>query len=488
MTFRALGACAKSICYINEPQKTMLYDRLVAALGHDAVKIAPEDLTVYAFDAYTDGRLPAAVVLPASVRDVSAVVKIARELGEPLVPRGAGTGLCGGAVPIAGGVVISFARMNRILELDVRNRRMRVQPGAINLDLSKHAAPSGLFYAPDPASQKTATIGGNIATNAGGPHCLSYGTTVNHVLALEVVDDRGEVFATSVDETGYDLTAALVGSEGTLGIVTSAWVRLLQLPESVRVWVAAFGEIEAASEAVSAIIAAGIVPTALEMMDAVIVQAVEAAFHAGYPTDAGAVLLIENAGFEDDMDACESAIANIVTQHGALSWRSARSGAERDALWAGRKGAAGATGRIAPNYYTQDVCVPRTKLPQALRAVTAAAHEHRVTVGNVFHAGDGNLHPLLMYDKRDRVQLAAVIETGNAILQSAIDLGGTISGEHGIGYEKREAMTRVYTTNDLAAMARVRDVFDPQRMLNPEKIFPNGARCPEVLGATNAAR
>ncbi len=466
----------------------MLYNRLVAALGRDAVKIAPEDLAVYAFDAYTDGRLPSAVVLPESVRDVSAVVKIARVLGEPLVPRGAGTGLCGGAVPIDGGIVISFTRMNRILELDVRNRRMRVQPGAINLDLSKHAASSGLFYAPDPASQKTATIGGNIATNAGGPHCLSYGTTVNHILALEVVDDRGEVFTTSIDETGYDLTAALVGSEGTLGIVTSACVRLLQLPESVRVWVAAFGEIDAASEAVSAIIAAGIVPTALEMMDAVIVQAVEAAFHAGYPTDAGAVLLIENAGFEDDMNACEAAIASIVKQHGALSWRSARSSAECDALWAGRKGAAGAIGRIAPNYYTQDVCVPRTKLPQALRAVAAAASEHRVTVGNVFHAGDGNLHPLLMYDKRDRAQLAAVIETGNAILQAAIDLGGTISGEHGVGYEKRDAMTQVYTTDDLAAMARVRDVFDPQRRLNPEKIFPNGARCPEVVGASNAAR
>jgi glycolate oxidase len=458
----------------------MLNDRLVAALGSDAVKTSPEDRAVYSFDAYTDGRLPSAVVLPASTREVSAVVRIARELGEPIVPRGAGTGLCGGAVPIDGGVVISFARMNRILELDERNRRARVQPGVINLDLSKHVAGSGLFYAPDPSSQKISTIGGNIATNAGGPHCLSYGTTVNHVLALEVVDERGEVFTTSVDDPGYDLTAALVGSEGTLGIVTAAWVRLLQVPESVRVWVAAFGDIEAASEAVSAIIGAGIVPTALEMMDSVITKAVEAAFGAGYPTDAAAVLLIENAGFEDDMDACESAIAAIVKKHGALSWRSARSAAERDALWAGRKGAAGATGRIAPNYYTQDVCVPRSKLPDALRAVEAAAGEHKLTVGNVFHAGDGNLHPLLMYDKRDLKQVAAVIETGNTILQSAIDLGGTISGEHGIGFEKRDAMTHVYSTADLATMARVRDVFDPKRTLNPDKIFPSGARCGEV--------
>ncbi|HTA39644.1 MAG TPA: FAD-binding protein, partial [Candidatus Acidoferrales bacterium] len=328
----------------------MLLERLKAALGAEAVKTAAEDLSVYSFDAYTDGRLPAAVVLPSGVRDISAVVKIAREFGEPIVPRGAGTGLCGGAVPTEGGIVISFARMNRILELDVRNRRARVQPGLINLDLSKATSKEGLFYAPDPSSQKISTIGGNIATNAGGPHCLSYGTTVNHVLGLEVIDERGEVFTTSIDDAGYDLTAALVGSEGTLGIVGSAWVKLLQMPESVRVWIAAFGDIDSASEAVSAIIAAGIIPTALEMMDSVIVKAVEAAFHAGYPTDAAAVLLIENAGFEDDMDACEAAIHAIVHRHGAISWRSAHSQAERDILWAGRKGAAGSTGRISPNY------------------------------------------------------------------------------------------------------------------------------------------
>ncbi len=458
----------------------MLRERLVDALGTDAVKTAPEDLAVYAFDAYTDGGTPSAVVLPRSTNDVGAIVKIARDCGEPIVARGAGTGLCGGAVPIAGGVVLSFARMNRVLELDERNRRARVQPGLINLDLSRHVARSGLFYAPDPSSQQISTIGGNIATNAGGPHCLSYGTTVNHVLALELVDARGEVFTTSIDDIGYDLTAALVGSEGTLGIVTSAWLRLLGLPESVRVWLAAFDDLDSASEAVSAIIAAGILPTALEMMDAVITQAVEAAFHAGYPTDAAAVLLVENAGFEEDVAASESAIHAIVVKHGARSWRSARDRAERDALWAGRKSAAGATGRIAPNYYTQDVCVPRSKLPQALRAVEAASRANGITVGNVFHAGDGNLHPLLMYDKRDRKQVAAVVETGNEILQSAIDLGGTISGEHGIGWEKRDAMTRVYSTADLATMGRVRDVFDPARMLNPEKIFPSGARCPEV--------
>jgi glycolate oxidase len=455
--------------------------RLAAAVGAENVKTAPEDLAVYSFDAYSDGKPPSAVVIPGDTRDVSAVVKIARELGEPIIARGAGTGLCGGAVSVrGGGVILSFARMHRLLELDAPNRRARVQPGLVNLHLSQQVAGAKLFYAPDPASQRSSTIGGNIATNAGGPHCLSYGTTVNHVLSLEVVDERGEVFTSDIDDAGYDLTATLVGSEGTLGIVTSAWVRLLRLPESTRVWLAAFPDIESASEAVSAIIGAGIVPTALEMMDAVIVKAVEAAFAAGYPTDAAAVLLIENAGFEDEMDACEAAIERIVRAHGSLSWRAARTQGERDALWAGRKGAVGAIGRIAPNYYTQDVTVPRSALPQALHAVEMAARENDLVVGNVFHAGDGNLHPLLVYDKRDRRQVAAVLSTGDAILRAAIDLGGTISGEHGIGYEKRDAMTRVYSTQDLAAMARVRDVFDPQRSLNPEKIFPSGTKCIET--------
>jgi len=444
------------------------------------VKTAPEDLAVYAFDAYSQTSPPAAVVLPATTRDVAAVVKIAKACGEAVVPRGAGTGLCGGAVPARGGVVLSFARMNRILEIDVRNRRARVQPGLINLDLSRATEKRGLFYAPDPSSQKISTIGGNVGTNAGGPHCLSYGTTVNHVTALEVVDEDGEVFTTSLDDSGYDLTGTLVGSEGTLGIVCSAQVRLLRLPEAVRVFVAAFPDVESASGAVSAIIAAGIIPTALEIMDAIIVKVAEEAFGAGYPTDAGAVLLIENAGFSDDMDEIESAIAMIARQSGSLSWRSAQTAREREALWASRKGAVGATGRIKPNYYIQDVCVPRTKLPQALRAVNAAAHDHRIIVGNVFHAGDGNLHPLLLFDKRDRREVGAVVEAGNEILKACIDLGGAISGEHGIGYEKRGTLSLVFTTDDLAAMGRVREVFDPHRLLNPEKIFPAGVGCAEV--------
>ena len=458
----------------------MLQQRLVEALGADAVKTAPEDLAVYAFDAYSQGVMPAAVVLPGSTREVAAAVKIANDCGEPIILRGAGTGLCGGAIPARGGVVFSFARMNRVLEVDVRNRRARVQPGLINLDLSKHVAQAGLFYAPDPSSQKVSTIGGNIGTNAGGPHCLSYGTTVNHVLELEIVDENGDVITTSLDDIGYDLTGVLVGSEGTLAIVTSAWVRLLRQPETVRVWLAAFDDVNAASAAVTGIIGAGIIPTALEMMDQVMLPPIEAAFHAGYPTDAAAVLLIESAGFEDEMNLHESEIRRVVKEHNATTWRAAKTEAERDALWAGRKGALGATGRIAPNYYIQDIVVPRTKLPQALQAVADACEPQGIIAGNVFHAGDGNLHPLLMYDRGDTKQVAAVIEAGNQILEAAVDLGGTISGEHGIGYEKRDTLRRIFSTDDLATMSRVREVFDPRRRLNPEKIFPAGVGCAEV--------
>lgn len=458
----------------------MLIDRLKDALGAAAVKTEPEDLAVFSFDAYSQGRTPSAVVLPSSTLDVCAAVKIANAFGEPIVARGAGTGLCGGAVPARGGIVFSFARMNRVLEVDVLNKRARVQPGLINLELSNRVRADGLFYAPDPSSQKASTIGGNIGTNAGGPHCLSYGTTVNHVLALEIVDSNGDVFLTSVDDAGYDLTGMLVGSEGTLGITTSAWVRLMRAPEAVRVWLAAFDDVESASAAVSAIIGAGIVPTALEMLDRLALQAVETAFHAGYPTDAGAVLLVEGAGFEDDLEAYESQIEQLVRGCGSRSWRSARSQTERDALWAGRKGALGAAGLIAPNYYIQDVVVPRTKLPQALAVVNAACAERDLRTMNVFHAGDGNLHPLLMYDRSNARQVGAVIDAGNEILKAAVDLGGTISGEHGIGYEKRDTLTRIFSTDDLAAMARVREVFDPRRMLNPEKIFPAGVGCAEV--------
>jgi glycolate oxidase len=462
--------------------------RLTDALGPEVVRSEPEDLAVYAFDAYSEDRLPAAAIVPHDAREVGIAVRIAQECGEAVVPRGAGTGLCGGAVPTRGGLVVSFARMNRILEVDVRNRRARVQPGTINLDLSTAVAGHGVFYAPDPSSQKISTIGGNVGTNAGGPHCLSYGTTTNHVLGLEYVDGAGAIHRTSVDDGGYDLTGLLVGSEGTLGIVTEVDVRLTKLPEAVRVCVAAFADVESASEAVSAIIGAGIVPIALEIMDALITRAVEAHYHAGYPENAGAVLLVEIAGTHDDVAAGETVLASIAKAHGALSWRAARDQHERDALWAARKGAAGAIGRIAPNYYIQDACVPRTKLPAVMREIDEIARAHRLPVGNVFHAGDGNLHPLLIFDRRERRQVEAVVAAGTEILRTCIAMGGTISGEHGIGYEKKESLGLVFSADDLAAMGHVRDVFDPRRAFNPDKIFPAGAMCGEVGTPPVAAR
>ncbi|HTV72110.1 MAG TPA: FAD-linked oxidase C-terminal domain-containing protein [Candidatus Acidoferrales bacterium] len=468
------------------PAPGALTARLIEALGADSVKISPEDLRVYGFDASYEGEPPWAAVFPTDARGVSAVVRIAAEYGTAVVPRGAGTGLCGGCVPVGGSVVLSFARMNRLLHLDTLNRRARVQPGLINLDLSRAARPLGLFYAPDPSSQATCTLGGNVATNAGGPHCLSYGTTVNHVLGLEFVDHRGEVVQTDVDDAGYDLTGALVGSEGTLALVTAIDLRLLRLPPAVRVALASFADIESASAAVSAIIAAGIVPTALEIMDALVVHAVEAHYHAGFPSDAGAVLLIEVAGATEDVEEREASLAVIAREHGARSWRTARDEDERQSLWASRKGAAGALGRIAPNYYIQDATVPRTKLPQAIHAVNAIAHDYGIKVGNVFHAGDGNLHPLMTFDRRIPREVEAIAQAGTEILKACIALGGTISGEHGIGFEKRETLGLVFSAADLAAMARLRDVFDPRRLFNPEKIFPGGARCGEVRRETIA--
>ena len=466
---------------------TSLSQRLTDALGPDVAFTAPEDLAVYAYDAYAQEGLPAAAVVPRDAREAGLAVRIAAECGEPVVPRGAGSGLCGGAIPARGGVVLSMVRMNRILELDVRNRRARVQPGLINAELSQAVQQHGVFYAPDPSSQKISTIGGNVGTNAGGPHCLSYGTTTNHVLGVEYVDGGGAIHRTQVDDAGYDLTGLLVGSEGTLGVITAVDVRLLTLPEAVRVCVAAFADVDAASEAVSAIIGAGIVPTALELMDRTITRAVEAHYRAGFPVDAGAVLLIEIAGAADDANANETAIKRIATAHGALSWRSAAGAAERDALWQARKGAAGALGRIAPNYYIQDACVPRTKLPAVMRAIDRIARDHELVVGNVFHAGDGNLHPLLLYDRRDERTVRAVVDAGTEILATCIEMGGTISGEHGIGYEKRDSLSLVFDTDDLAAMGRVRDVFDPRRLFNPDKIFPSGAVCGEVRAAPSAA-
>jgi glycolate oxidase len=357
----------------------------------------------------------------------------------------------------------------------------------VNLELSRAVAAHGLFFGPDPSSQKTSTIGGNTATNAGGPHALSYGSMSAHVLGLEYVDGTGEVEHANIDDAGYDLTGALVGSEGTLGIVTAIDVRLLRLPRAVRVCVAAFPDVESASETVSAVIGAGINATALEIMDRTIVGAVEAHYRAGFPLDAGAVLLLEIAGENEDVERSERAIAALAREFGALTWRSASSPRERDALWASRKGAAGALGRIAPNYYIQDATVPRTRLPQAVHRVNEIARDHGLLVGNVFHAGDGNLHPLLLFDRRERREVEAVSAAGHDILAACIALGGTISGEHGIGYEKRETLPYVFSPDDIATMTRLREAFDPARTFNPDKIFPSGAVCGEVRAPRDTA-
>ena len=461
-----------------------LQRRLTEALGAASVLTSPEDLAVYSFDACSEDRLPDAAVVPADARAVATAIRIAREFGTPIVARGAGTGLCGGAVPISGGIVLSFVRMNAILDLDVAGRRARVQPGVVNLKLSEAIAKHGLFYAPDPSSQKISTIGGNVATNAGGAHTLLYGATMNHVLGIEYVDSEGTVHDVSIDDPGYDLVALLVGSEGTLGVITAIDVKLTPVPEAIAVAVGAFADVEAASAAVSAIVADGILPAAMEIMDRVIVEAIEAHYHVGYPLEAGAVLLVEIVGATEEVATVSATVERIGFDHGALSWRSATDAAERAILWASRKGAAGAVGRIAPNYYIQDAVVPRTRLPEAVAAIARIVAEHGLKVGNVFHAGDGNLHPLLLFDRRDKKQAAAIHHAGDAILHACIAMGGVISGEHGIGNEKRESLGILFNDDDLSTMLRVREVFDPQRLFNPEKIFPSGAGCGEASANT----
>ena len=419
-----------------------LVRRLRAVLDDDAVYDGAADLLPYEYDAGFERRAPDVVVLPRTTAQVQSVVRLAGEAGVPVVARGAGTGLCNGAVPLRGGVVISLARMNRILNVDYRNRRATVQPGVINLDLSEHTLPHGYYYAPDPSSQKIASIGGNVATNAGGPHCPAYGVTSNHVLELEAVLPDGEVIRTGgrgADAPGYDLTGTIVGSEGTLAIVTEVTVRLMRSPESVRTSLASFATIADASNAVSSVIAQGIVPAALEMMDKMICTALEAAYHVGLPADAGAVLLAELDGPEAGIDETLATIAGIFRQHGARDLRLAASAEERAALWAARKGAAGAMGRLAPNYYIQDGVVPRTRLPEVMARVEEVSRSFGIPIANVFHAGDGNIHPILLFDERDPDQVVRVLQASHEILDECIALGGSVTGEHGIGVEDRKS-------------------------------------------------
>ncbi len=445
-------------------------------LGEDRVISAYEELVVYECDGLTINKaVPDVVVLPASTEEVQAVVRLANAHDAPFVARGAGTGLSGGALPLEGGVVLSLVQMNRILEVDTNNRRAVVQPGVVNLQLNEAVQPLGLQFAPDPSSQQACTIGGNVAENAGGPHTFKYGVTTNHVLGLEVVLPDGEVvrLGGKVEASpGYDLVGLMVGSEGTLGIVTEATVRLTPLPEDVRTILAVYDDVAAASRTVTRIIAEGIVPSTVEMMDRVTLQAVEDYIHAGYPKDAEAVLLLEVDGLREGVAQRAVTMANLCRTEGAREVRVAETEEERMRLWRGRKHAFGAFGRISRSYYTLDGVIPRSKLPEVLPQVYAVGQRHGLTIANVFHAGDGNLHPILLFDERDENQLRHALEASREILRICVEAGGTLSGEHGVGLEKMDLMPWVYAPQDLLAMRRVREAFDPQGRCNPGKILP----------------
>lgn len=466
---------------------SQLRERLLAAVGPDGLLDDPYDLLVYEYDASDEAvagsHQPDYVVLPASSQEVAEVVRIARDFKVPVTPRGAGTGLAGGAIASQGGIMVVLTRMTKILELNYLDRYAIVEPGLINLDLSMKTSPDGYFFAPDPSSQKACTIGGNVANNSGGPHCLKYGVTSNHILGLEVVLPNGELIwvgGASPETPGLDLTGVMVGSEGTLGIVTRAMVRLTRNPEDVNVLMAPFPTIEAASGAVSAIIAAGILPAALEMMDALTIQAVETAFNAGYPRDAGAVLLIEIDGLAEAVAESTEEIVTICKQHDAVNVRVATSKQERDLLWLGRKAAFGAMGRLTKNYYLQDTVVPRTRLPDTLARIGEISRDYKLQIANVFHAGDGNLHPLILFDRYKPGDLEKVLNAGTEMLHYCVDAGGAISGEHGIGLEKKDHLTMMYSADDLAAMAGLKQSFDPINFFNPDKVFPSGTGCGEI--------
>jgi glycolate oxidase len=454
-------------------------EELRRAVGREHVITAHDDLRIFERDASIEGALPDAIVLPANTAEVAAAMRIAARRGVYIVPRGAGTGLSGGAVTIRGGIALQMTRMRRILEIDPVAQTAIVEPGVVNQELSLAAASHRLFYAPDPSSQKACTIGGNAAENSGGPHCLYYGVTSNHVLGMEVVMADGSVHWVSgdtPDRLGLDLCGVLVGSEGTLCAITKIKVRLLRIPPAIATLMAAFPTIEAASQAVSAVIAGGIVPSALEMMDSVTVGAVEAHYRAGYPTDAGAVLLVEVDGIEASTRELMAKIRDVLVANQGFALREAETPAERELLWAGRKGAIGALGRIKPNYYLHDGVVPRSRLPQILSAVGEIGEHYKLPVANVFHAGDGNLHPNILFDLRDREVWPQVEAAGEEMLRAVVEMGGALSGEHGIGLEKSAFMPWTFGPDDLDAMKRVKGALDPGGLLNPGKIFPDPDR------------
>jgi len=464
-------------------------DRIInefrAITGDAGLFTRPEQLRTYECDGLTNFRvMPAAVVLPSTAEQVQAIVRVCHREGIPFVARGSGTGLSGGALPHKGGIVISLTRLNRILEIDIPNARVVVEPGVINSHVTEQVAPFGYFYAPDPSSQSVCTIGGNVAENAGGAHCLKYGFTTTHVLGMEIVLPDGSLVHIgnkTLDEPGYDLAGVFVGSEGTLGIATKIILRIVKRPEAVQTLLAAFNSPDEAGAAVSAIIAAGILPAAIEMMDRLAIQAAEAAMRAGYPECDG-LLLVEIDGPAAECASLMKQIKEICATWGAWELRLAQSETERMTLWKGRKAAFAAMGRVSPNYIVQDGVIPRTALPKVLREIGQLSEAAGLRVANVFHAGDGNLHPLVLYDRSVPGQELAAEELASEILNLCVKAGGSITGEHGVGEEKKKFMSVMFAEPDLDTMQLVRCAFDPTRIANPEKVFPRPRLCAEKTG------
>jgi glycolate oxidase len=460
---------------------TPLIEELREIVGLDGVLSAHSDLVVYECDGFVmEKNCPDVAVFPRSTDEVARIVRAAVRHSAPIVPRGAGTSLAGGCLPVGGGVMIVLTRMKQILEINIRDRYAVVQPGVVNAWLTQALKGTGYHYAPDPSSQGACTIGGNVATNSGGPHTLKYGVTVNHVLGVEAVLADGRVFQTggpAEDYPGLDLTGALVGSEGTLAIVTKVWVRLTRDPKGCRTLLGVYDSVDDATNTISEIIGAGIIPAALEMMDQGILEAVEQAFHFGFPLDAKAILLIEVDGLEAGLDEQRDRIIEMCQNCGVREVRQARDAKERQLLWKCRKQAFGAIGRLSPSYCTQDGVVPRTKLPHIFRHIIEIGKRYNVRIVNVFHAGDGNIHPIILFDERDPGATERVLKASSEILNECIACGGSVTGEHGIGVEKIGYMRKLFTDDDLAAMERLRAAFNPENRLSPCKMLPTAGAC-----------
>ncbi|KPK23151.1 MAG: hypothetical protein AMJ70_04195 [Dehalococcoidia bacterium SG8_51_3] len=462
---------------------------LTKIVGKDNILADLKDLISYSYDATMRQELPDVIVFPHNTEEVQAIMRLAHQEKIPVVPRGAGTNLSGGTIPVKGGIIIEISRMNRILEINTADRRVVVEPGVINLDLQNVLAPLGYFYPPDPASQKSSTLGGNIGENAGGPMCLRYGVTSKYVCGMEIVLADGEVINAGdyvEDYPGYDLRGLFIGSEGMLGIATKLILHIIPKPEASQTMLAIFDHLEDSGQAVSDIISAGIVPGAMEILDQKMCQVIEQSVNAGYPTDAAGILLIEVAGLADTLEKQVQEISEICRKNKVRELRIAQSNAERDALWKGRRGAFGSVARICPPYIVCDGTVPRNKLPEALHKMGEIAEKNKVLIVNVAHAGDGNLHPLILFDVNNAEERKAAKIAGENVLDACIDMGGTISGEHGIGLEKMGAMSSMFDPPDIAAMRRVKHVFDADDIFNPGKMFPPETEKPQPAkgGAT----